>query len=1228
MKHFRVYWQTCVLLLLATVVGATTIVMPTDEQLIAKSPLIIEGSVVSTGPVMRGDTIWTESIIAVDRTLKGSAAARVTIREIGGISGDRITKIFGAPEYVAGERVLAFLTPTPRGDYQTMDLFVGKFSEAKMADGRNVWLRHDDGADATLLDGDLQPIHARNVQRVADGFSQYVVDRAAGRNGDASYGVENPVLQRDLQPANRGGAQFSVGENFTLISEPQVYRWFAFDEGRTANWYSLGSQPGYTNGGVSEVQTAMASWTGYSQAKIRYSYAGAHTGTSPGLNATNGVNEVLFNDPNQEIAGSWNPSTGGVVGLGGFNGVAAGGNWVAPFAGDASHPQQSYRAYDITEGNLTVQDGVSPTARISSQTLSEILAHELGHTLGFGHSADSSALMYYSVTGLGPALRPDDQLAARWLYPNGAQTGGGTPTAPNAPSGLTATVTGTNVALQWNDNATDETGQGLYVAVGNGAFSKVGDAAASARSATLTGFTAGTYRIYVTAYNAAGESAASNIVSVTIQPTQVSAAFSASPATGIAGQTSFIFTDQSTGSITSRQWNFGDGTTSTVTSPSHVYAAAGTYTITLTVSGSANTSQTSRSVSVTAPVQAVVASFNVTPSAPTAGQNVIFTDASTGPVTAWSWAFGDGLASTLQNPVKQYAQAGTYRVTLTVFGSGGGSSSTSKTVVVSAPIPATPPVSVAFDFGPVAPTAGDVVQFSDHTSGQPSSWNWSFGDGTSSTAQNPTHVFTAPGSYTVTLTSSNSVSSQSASRAITVAAQIVAFRSLVSAAAQTNGVGGTVWRTELTLFNAGSEAANVNLIYIPGAGGALQTRGLFLGAHQSITYNNTLNDVFGLASGSGAVAIEATSPTTSANLRVASRTFTTGATGTYGQAVPDVRSADLPQTVYLTGLEADGDYRTNVGLVNRSSAPVAATLALFNAAGASLGTATVTVPANNFQQTLLTVMFPNAGTLPQAAMSMRVTSAAADAISVYASVVDNRSQDPIYIRGMAAPSGSDLTLPAVGRAPGANATFWRSDVTLYNPSSASTTVTLRYLAANSDDRNPAVKTLSLPAGRTIVLADLLQSQFGVASGSGALNVSWSGSGPIVGSRTYTTASAGGTYGQSIDPIGAFGSEVFVTGLRSDGSFRSNVGFVNGSDATIGVNVALLSAYGQTIATSFVALAPRSQTQTSVGALFPGIDASSLGTFTLSATSGNGPTLFAYGSVVDNASGDPVFFAGK
>ena len=94
MRTILAYGLTCILMILASVaVHATTIVLPTDEQLITKSPVIVEGTVVSTGAVERNGGIWTDTVIKVSRNLKGRTDETITIHELGGILGDRVTKI-------------------------------------------------------------------------------------------------------------------------------------------------------------------------------------------------------------------------------------------------------------------------------------------------------------------------------------------------------------------------------------------------------------------------------------------------------------------------------------------------------------------------------------------------------------------------------------------------------------------------------------------------------------------------------------------------------------------------------------------------------------------------------------------------------------------------------------------------------------------------------------------------------------------------------------------------------------------------------------------------------------------------------------------------------------------------------------------------------------------------------------------------------------------------------
>lgn len=676
------YWLSCVLAVsFATLASATTIVLPTDDQLIQKSAVIVEGTVISTVPIERGGAIWTETKLAIDRTIKGDVTGEITIREMGGQLGNHITKIFGSPEFAPGEHVLVFLTATPRGDYQTTDLYIGKFSEDVALNGRRLFLRNSAG-NVQLLDGSFAPIEAKNMQRDARGFEAYVSARVAGKTAPNNYGVENPLIDSEVAKPGAAQTQLPIAGNFTMISEPQIYRWFRFDKGQAAQWYSSGTQPGYAGGGVSEIQTALSAWNSVSAAKINYSYAGVKSGTPGGLNAPNGVNEVLFNDPLSEISGTWNPSQGGVVGQGGFNGVSGGGNFTAGFAADATHTAGVHFAYEITEANLTIQDNVSATTGISSVRLAEIVAHEFGHTLGLGHSDQNTALMYPSVTGLGPSPRTDDIAAVQWLYPDGSTVTPPPPSMPSAPSNLTASASGSSINLQWTRNATNESGYYVYLSLNNGAFSKLtGSFAAGATSGSVTNASAGSYRIYITAFNSAGESPSSNTANATVVSSPTSsliANFSVSPSSGIANQTVFSFTNLSSGNVASHLYDFGDGTTSANASPTHVYTAAGIYTIVLTIRDSASASATySTGVTVSASTggtAAVQAAFSFTPVAPLAGASIAFSDLSTGSPTGWSWSFGDGTSSTQRNPSHAYTPAATYTVTLSV--SNGQTSST------------------------------------------------------------------------------------------------------------------------------------------------------------------------------------------------------------------------------------------------------------------------------------------------------------------------------------------------------------------------------------------------------------------------------------------------------------------------------------------------------------------------------------------------------------------------
>jgi PKD repeat protein len=145
-----------------------------------------------------------------------------------------------------------------------------------------------------------------------------------------------------------------------------------------------------------------------------------------------------------------------------------------------------------------------------------------------------------------------------------------------------------------------------------------------------------------------------------------------------------------------------------------------------------------------------VTAFTASPTAGLAPLTVQFTDTSTGSPTSWAWTFGDGGTSSEQNPQHTYTAPGLYTVTLTATNEYGSDTETKTDYIT-----VYGPVTAQFTATPTAGLAPLTVQFTDLSTGGPTSWLWTFGDGNTSTAQNPQHTYTTPGTHTVTLTASH-----------------------------------------------------------------------------------------------------------------------------------------------------------------------------------------------------------------------------------------------------------------------------------------------------------------------------------------------------------------------------------------------------------------------------------------------------------------------------------------
>jgi len=147
-----------------------------------------------------------------------------------------------------------------------------------------------------------------------------------------------------------------------------------------------------------------------------------------------------------------------------------------------------------------------------------------------------------------------------------------------------------------------------------------------------------------------------------------------------------------------------------------------------------------------------VAAFSASPTTGYAPLKVTFTDRSTGSPISWKWSLGDSTYSTAKNPAHTYSKAGKYTVTLTVKNAAGSNTVTKSSFIVANVLKA--PIA-AFSASPVSGKAPVKVQFTDKSVNSPTSWKWSFGDGTYSTAKNPVHTYSKARKYTVSLTVKN-----------------------------------------------------------------------------------------------------------------------------------------------------------------------------------------------------------------------------------------------------------------------------------------------------------------------------------------------------------------------------------------------------------------------------------------------------------------------------------------
>lgn len=382
--------------------GATTVVPPRDLGELARlsRAVVFAAAVESRVEEGEGPLLYTITRFQLLDRIAGAGPGTVfEVREPGGSLGLRGDAVAGAPRFEEGKNYLLFLDPAPGGRWRSKTLAYGLLEEA------GDLLKPLPQADRIEVRAGKAAVEPVGIYRRAELLTHLKeVARGARWNRERVVAAQGGALTSAFEALHSKPAECA------FLADPNdgfPIRWFGYEDGSKTVTISptTPGQTGIADGGVSAVQQGISSWTNHPDSAIRFT-AGSTRASAIACSGNFDIDSgaVIFNDPCEDVADL--SSCVGTLAFGGATYSLA----HQEHDGESWHPALS--TYVI------VNDGAQCVGEVSFR---EVLAHELGHSQGFGHHtpanpADALMSAKLKADGLGAALRPVDRLCASYAY--------------------------------------------------------------------------------------------------------------------------------------------------------------------------------------------------------------------------------------------------------------------------------------------------------------------------------------------------------------------------------------------------------------------------------------------------------------------------------------------------------------------------------------------------------------------------------------------------------------------------------------------------------------------------------------------------------------------------------------------------------------------------------------------------------------------------------------------